>query len=594
MVGALPTLYVADVNDQFADSVAQAYSTDSVAIRLRQFRHTKLEHDMYNPLVIFTGAALTTLVALMGVTYDKWSPRLSTETGLAEHAAAPPAGAPQSPAESAPVDEPSTELAAITPEEAAPSGSSQETPLAKPDAAAPAPGIAAGEPEAPADDSKPSFDTVRIERDGSAVIAGRGLPESHVTVMLDGEPLGSAKSDTGGAWVFVPDEPVPPGDHQLTLRMLAEGAAAIYSEQSVALQVPDRAMGEALVVLSDPNRPSRIIQKPEAASAQGEEPAASAEQEVATAASSENQKQDARRPGGGSMALTLSTVDYNDAGDIIFSGTGRSDSSIRLYVDNTPVGDAAVAGDGTWTFAGKEQIRPGTHTLRVDQLHANGKVARRIELPFMRAKPQQVAALNESVQAKTEPAGNELTAPETVAEQTSSAAAVPAPEPSAAPVAKVESGLPSSEASAAPEEPPAPEPSAMEETQGTEMAAVKTSPVEGSIAQRAQQPPLAASSAPEEPASTDAAEAPPAIVIPRKGQIVIQPGNSLWRISRVIYGRGIEYTVIYEANRTQIRNPDLIYPGQIFATPGAEPPGLIDPAKQPPLATTTSNPTSAE
>src|SRR5215207_2664042 len=515
---------------------------------------------MYNPLVIFTGAALATLVTLMGVTYEKWSPRLSAKTGLAEHAAALPARAPQSPAESTPVDEPPTELASIIPQEAAPSGNSQETPLAKPDPATS--GSTAAQPEAAVDDPKPSFDTVRIERDGSAVIAGRGLPESHVTVILDGEPLGSAKSDTGGAWVFVPDEPVPPGDHQLTLRMLADGATAIYSDQSVALQVPDRAMGEPLVVISGPNQPSRIVQKPEAAQAQGEEPAAPAELEVAAAASSSDQKQDAGRPGSGSMALTLSTVDYNDAGDIIFSGTGRSDARIRLYVDNASVGDAAVAGDGTWTFAGKEQIRPGTHTLRVDQLNAEGKVAHRIELPFMRAKPQQVAALNESVQAKTEPAGNEPTAPETLAEQTPSAAAVPVPDPSAAPLAEAEAATPSTEASAAPDEPPAPEPSAMEQTNGTEMAA--------------------------------AGEAAPAIVIPRKGQIVIQPGNSLWRISRVIYGRGIEYTVIYEANRTQIRNPDLIYPGQIFATPGAEPPGAIDPAKQTPLATSSSTPTSAE
>lgn len=535
---------------------------------------------MYNPLVIFTGAALATLVALMGVTYDKWSPRLSSETGLGEQAAPPPAGAPQSSAEIVPVDEPSTELASIIPEKAAPSGIPPETPLAKPDAAAPAAEIATAQPDAPANDSKPSFDTVRVERDGSAVIAGRGLPESHVTVMLDGEPLGSAKSDTGGAWVFVPDEPVPPGDHQLTLRMLTEGAAAIYSDQSVALQVPDRAMGEALVVLSDPNQPSRIIQKPEAAQAQGEEPAASAEQDVAAAVSPENQKQDVRK-GGGSMALTLSTVDYNDAGDIIFSGTGRSDSSIRLYVDNAPVGDAAVAGDGTWSFAGKEQIRPGTHTLRVDQLHADGNVAQRIELPFMRAKPQQVAALNESVQAKTEPGRNEPATPETAAEQTPAAAAEPVPAPSSAPVAETQPATPSAEASAAPDEPPAPEPSAMEATQGTEIAGVAT-------------PPVAESTAQEPAATADAAAAAPAIVMPRKGQIVIQPGNSLWRISRVIYGRGIEYTVIYEANRTQIRNPDLIYPGQIFATPGAEPPGLIDPANQTPLATTTSNPTSAE
>lgn len=536
---------------------------------------------MYNPLVIFTGAALATLVTLMGVTYEKWSPRLSAKTGLAEHAAALPARAPQTPAQSPPVDEPPTELASIIPQEVAPSGNAQETPLAKPDPAVPAPDTAAAQPEAPADDSKPSFDTVRIERDGSAVIAGRGLPESHVTVMLDGEPLGSAKSDTGGAWVFVPEEPVPPGDHQLTLRMLADGATAIYSDQSVALQVPDRAMGEPLVVISGPNQPSRIIQKPEAAQVQGEEPAAPAELEVAAAASSEDQKQDARRPDSGSMALTLSTVDYNDAGDIIFSGTGRSDSRIRLYVDNASVGDAAVARDGTWTFAGKEQIRPGTHTLRVDQLNAAGKVAQRIELPFMRAKPQQVAALNESVQAKTEPSGNEPTAQETLAEQTPPAAAVPVPDPSAAPLAEAEAGTPSAEVSAAPGEPPAPEPSAMEETHGTEMAAADTTSVDDGIAK-------------EPSASADAAETAPAIVIPRQGQIVIQPGNSLWRISRVIYGRGIEYTVIYEANRTQIRNPDLIYPGQIFATPGAEPPQAIDPAKQTPLATSSSTPTSAE
>ncbi|MGH6875344.1 MAG: LysM peptidoglycan-binding domain-containing protein [Aestuariivirgaceae bacterium] len=548
---------------------------------------------MYNPLVIFTGAALATLMALMGVTYDKWSPNPSTKTQpVVEEAAAPAADTTQPPAESQALDRSSSELASVVPEEGTPSTGTQETPLAKPDAAASAPDVSSAQPEAPADDSKPSFDTVRIEPDGSAVIAGRGQPDSHVTVMLDGEPIGSAKSDTGGAWVFIPEEPVPPGDHQLTLRMLADGAAAIYSDQSVALQVPDRAMGEALVVLSDPDQPSRVIQKPQAAEAQ-------AEQEVAAAA----QKQDAR-PGAGPMSLTLSTVDYNDAGDIIFSGTGRSDAAIRLYVDNAPVGDAAVAADGTWTFAGKEQITPGTHTLRVDQLHADGKVAHRIELPFVRAKPQQVAALNESAQPTTEPAGGQAAAPETPPassqpealseEQPASAAAEAAPAPSSAPINEAEPGAVNAEASAAADEPPAPEPSAMEESQATDMAAVEASPAEQSTAQPAEQPPFVAPPAAEPAASAGATAAAPTIVMPRKGQIVIQPGNSLWRISRVIYGRGIEYTIIYDANKNQIRNPDLIYPGQIFATPGAEPPAMIDPANQTPLATTTVAPTSPE
>jgi nucleoid-associated protein YgaU len=49
--------------------------------------------------------------------------------------------------------------------------------------------------------------------------------------------------------------------------------------------------------------------------------------------------------------------------------------------------------------------------------------------------------------------------------------------------------------------------------------------------------------------------------------VVVQPGNSLWRIARRTYGEGVRYTVIYGANNRQIRDPDLIYPGQIFIVP---------------------------
>ena len=49
--------------------------------------------------------------------------------------------------------------------------------------------------------------------------------------------------------------------------------------------------------------------------------------------------------------------------------------------------------------------------------------------------------------------------------------------------------------------------------------------------------------------------------------ILVQPGNSLWRISRRFYGEGILYTLIFKANKNKINNPDLIYPGQIFEVP---------------------------
>ena len=54
---------------------------------------------------------------------------------------------------------------------------------------------------------------------------------------------------------------------------------------------------------------------------------------------------------------------------------------------------------------------------------------------------------------------------------------------------------------------------------------------------------------------------------PADQAFIVQPGNSLWRIARRSYGAGLRYTVIYEANRSQIRRPDLIYPGQVFTIP---------------------------
>lgn len=52
---------------------------------------------------------------------------------------------------------------------------------------------------------------------------------------------------------------------------------------------------------------------------------------------------------------------------------------------------------------------------------------------------------------------------------------------------------------------------------------------------------------------------------PRKLNIV--RGDNLWNIARAHYGEGWRYTVIFEANKSQIRDPDLIYPGQVFSLP---------------------------
>ncbi len=51
------------------------------------------------------------------------------------------------------------------------------------------------------------------------------------------------------------------------------------------------------------------------------------------------------------------------------------------------------------------------------------------------------------------------------------------------------------------------------------------------------------------------------------GRQMIQPRNNLWRLARDSYGIGTRYTDIYSANRSQIEDPNLIYPGQIIGVP---------------------------
>ena len=59
------------------------------------------------------------------------------------------------------------------------------------------------------------------------------------------------------------------------------------------------------------------------------------------------------------------------------------------------------------------------------------------------------------------------------------------------------------------------------------------------------------------------------VVVPKIETTVVARGDNLWRISRVTYGRGVRYPIIFDANRDQIRDPDLIYPGQVFVLPHA-------------------------
>ncbi len=69
----------------------------------------------------------------------------------------------------------------------------------------------------PEDGSLPSFDLVRVEPDGSAVIAGRAAPHAELILLHNGEPIGKVKADWAGEWAFVTDKPLQTDRHKITI-----------------------------------------------------------------------------------------------------------------------------------------------------------------------------------------------------------------------------------------------------------------------------------------------------------------------------------------------------------------------------------------
>ena len=437
-----------------------------------------------NPLVVFTGLTLATFAALVYVERNKAPVEGLAATAKVEPLVVP---APPKPAEPAKI-----EPAPVTKVEPAPAPATEVAKVEEPAAVEPPKAVESAAPVQPVEKAKivPSFDTVRVEPTGEALIAGRAEPGSEVVVKFNGQTVGMAMTNADGAFVVTPDKPLPSGPGALSIESKSN-EIVVASADSVAVDVKAGAVDTPLVAVLKPDEPTKVIQAPAA-----QNPALPL-----------------------SKTVNLDTVDYDQTGNIVFGGRGPAGSKVQLYVDNNAYGLADINDKGTWTFAGLSPLTVGPHALRADEIGGDGAVKSRIEMPFYREEPAKVASV---------PVAAEPPKPVEVAKIEVAPAAAPATE-----VAEV----------ATPEAP-------------AEPAAVAETPVVEETAVVAAQVPAEQSAAPE------LASAAPT-------QVIIQPGNNLWKLSRQIYGKGMMYTVIYEANKDQIRKPELIYPGQIFLTPDA-------------------------
>jgi len=110
----------------------------------------------------------------------------------------------------------------------------------------------------------PSFDVVRVEQGGSTLIAGQGAPNTKILIEKNGQVIAETTTDAAGNFVALPADSITGDNNQLVIRSITGDGSEKVSDQVVAIGVPEE--GEPLVAIVEPGKAVEIIQKPQAGS----------------------------------------------------------------------------------------------------------------------------------------------------------------------------------------------------------------------------------------------------------------------------------------------------------------------------------------
>ena len=354
----------------------------------------------------------------------------------------------------------------------------------------------------------PTFDIVRVDPDGSGLIAGVANPGSKISLLMDGTPDVSTLVPDDGQFVLMFDLPKSGGPKSLSLKETNADGTTIISTETVLINptseseevknTPDvpLASGETVVKsdseevvttaeVSSVEEEIKVVTEEIVAKSDSEEVVTTAEvssveeeikvvtAEVASKSDSEvlatniDENTTKKKPtivivdNKGSKVVqssplpispkdsdtenvVIDTITYDNEGEVAISGRGSAGDFVQIYLDNKPVLLTSIGVDGSWVTP-LTNIKQGLYNLRADEVSKSGVVLSRVETPFQREN----------------------------------------------------------------------------------------------------------------------------VVIAAKGAsaITVQPGYTLWAIAREKYGSGFQYVRVYQANQDLIKNPDLIYPGQVFKLP---------------------------
>ncbi|WP_127111666.1 LysM peptidoglycan-binding domain-containing protein [Shimia sediminis] len=313
----------------------------------------------------------------------------------------------------------------------------------------------------------PAFDIVRVEPNGSTLIAGSGAQGAEIIVLLDNDVVANTSTDQAGKFAVFLD--IPSADQARVLSLVQRLDGQEYASDATVILAPTPVVvAESAVEPTESpdatDTPETTVAEAPASSAETSEDTTPAETTATEAPAEETAPTVLMADEQGVTVLqgpweqspevmssvALDAITYSPEGDVELSGRSGQEGFVRVYLDNAPITTSRITEDGNWRTE-LPDVDTGVYTLRVDEVNQDGDVVSRVETPFKKEEQEVLEA----------------------SRATDSAATV----------------------------------------------------------------------------------------------VTVQPGSTLWAIATDRYGEGVLYVRVFEANRDRIRDPDLIYPGQIFNLP---------------------------
>lgn len=498
------------------------------------------------------GFAVASVVVVGGlVTYQFTRPDVQIEEPVAQAVLSPPVAGDET---SAPIGaEPKTED--VTP----PETETEMAAVAKPDPVPQATDTTAQDPEI-APIAPPEFDVVRVDAQGNALIAGRGEPLTRISILLGGVLLEQVDVDRNGTFVALPTI-LPSASHRVvSLLMTTKNGTEIGSSETVIIApaTPPVTVAETPedppVAADDPASQEVVaVAEPEAAppvdpvNTSDETTAAkdnAAESEAAVIAEQATSHLAAEVPGAPQTASGVSENSLNDAEkpDISEQATvvATTTDAPRNTTEEEPAHNPNA---GTTNEQAPPTSEPDSAPVAPTVLIASQEGIDVLQVGGASPEVLQEIALDS---ISYDPTGDVTIAGRSTGEGFVRVYLNNAPIKTLrieedgrwrAPLPEVDTGI--------------------------YTLRIDEVDVEGTVVSRVETPFKR-----EEPAALAALNSEQA---PEQGiqlsLVTVQPGNTLWGIASRSFGDGLLYVRVFEANRDAIRDPDLIYPGQVFKVP---------------------------